>query len=173
MKSTNLKDNMLRNIQSEKGQIRVMVVANRHGLRTEVVGLIKSESSLEVCVEAENVKDVLQIFEENQIDFMIICTFQGDTKSKQLINEVKFGCPNLPVLMLSMPAELLFSGISLRKKTECIINQKMAKQIIDAIHYVENLLKNNILGFAVLVNIEMNKASHGVDNRSLTNRRKE
>jgi DNA-binding NarL/FixJ family response regulator len=136
---------------------KIMVVANRSVLRTELVELIESHSNLQVCAEAESVNEVLTAFEEKHIDFTIICTFPGDPRSNQLVNEIKFGCPNLPVLMLSMPSELVSAGHSMRQKVKGVITPQAAEQIIDAIYYVESLLKNSISGFAVLVNIETSR----------------
>jgi DNA-binding NarL/FixJ family response regulator len=152
MNISNIKENSAI-IDCKKNKTHVMIVAAKSAIRNELIGLIESESDFEVCAQVESIDEVSKAFEEKQIDFTIICTFPQDQKSDELVKEIKFGRPNLPMLMFSMSKELLTKGQSLQQ-VENIIKQKQVEEIIESIHYVQNLLKNNISGFAVLVNVE-------------------
>jgi DNA-binding NtrC family response regulator len=152
MSISNIKENSALT-ESKINKTHVMIVASKSPICNELIALIENESDFDICTQVENIEQVSKAFQEKNIDFTIICTFPQDQKSDQLVKEIKFGHPNLPMLMFSMPKELLSAEKNLQQ-AQNIIKPKETQEIIEAIHYVQNLIKNNISGFAVLVNVE-------------------
>jgi len=144
MNITNLKENAA-TVEKQSDRTQVMIVAGKSALRTQLVNLVEGQFNFEVCAQAENISQVTKAFQKTQIDFAIICTPAKDQQSDELAKKIKFERPDLPLLFFST------SQLSVAAHT---LDQKDADQIVEAIHYIENLLKNNIFGFAVLVNIE-------------------
>lgn len=143
--------------QYKKGENKpgILIIDGHHAVCQGLVQLINQETGLGVCVEAKSANQALDVIEKQHPDFAIVDISPASKISVQLAERIRLRCPNLPILMLSMHDESFYSkGASQEESKENIINQEAAEQIKGAIHYVQSLLRNQIFGFTLVVNLE-------------------
>ena len=134
---------------------RILVVDDHAVVRQGLTRLINRESDLEVCAEAEEANQALDAIEKQQFDFAMVDISPGSTANIQLTETIKLRCPDLPVLIVSMHNEALYSkGTSFQQEPRDVENQHVIEQIIEAIRYVQSLLRSRVFGFTVSVKIE-------------------
>jgi DNA-binding NarL/FixJ family response regulator len=136
--------------EANENKTRILIVDGSPAARRQLAQFIGHEPDLGVCIEAEGVGQALDAIGKQQVDFAIVEISSEDATSVQLTERIKLQCPNLPVLALSLPDELLYAGRA--------INRGAAEQITTAIHYIQSLLKSRVFGFTVFVKVERNLA---------------
>ena len=79
----------------------------------------------------------------------------GSEANIQLAEAIKLQCPDLPILILSMHNETLCSKDTFfQQEPRDVENRNVIEQIIEAIHYVQSLVRSRVFGFTVSVKIE-------------------
>ena len=126
-------------------------------MQKELSQLINHEADLEICIEARRTEQALDAIEKQQVDLAIINMRLEDTNSTQLAEIIRFQRPDMPLVILSThnehnEEEDAKHALCTQGK-KCALNQEAAEQIIKAIHYVQSLLRSQIFGFTILVQI--------------------
>ena len=141
--------------ESIKNKTRTLVVDGNTMVRQLLTRLINREPGLGVCAEAEDANQALDAIEKEQFDFAVIDISPGSKIDIQFTEAIKLRCSGLPILILSMHNEALYSkGISFQQGPGDVENQHVIEQIIEAIRYVQSLLRSRVFGFTVFVKIE-------------------
>ena len=123
-------------------------------MQKELSQLINHEADLEICIEAKRTEQALNAIEKQQVDLAIINIRLEDTNSTQLAEIIRFQRPDMPLVILSTHNEDEDAKHALcTHGKKCALNQEAAEQIIKAIHYVQSLLRSQIFGFTILVQI--------------------
>ncbi len=141
--------------ESIKNKTKTLIVDVHPIIRQALTRLINRESDIEVWAEAENANQALDAIEKQQFDFAVVDISPSSRADIQLTEAIKLRCPDLPILILSMHNETLYSkDVSFQQGTREIENQNIIGQIIEAIHCVQSLLRSRIFGFTVSVKTE-------------------
>jgi len=114
------------------------VIVDGHPLlRERLAQLINHELDLEVCGEAGNAQDGIQLIRNTGADLAIIDITLKGSSGLELIKSVKALSIGIPVLVLSMHEEALYAERALRAgATGYITKHQAADQIIQAIRRV-------------------------------------
>ena len=141
--------------ESIKNKTRTLVVDGNTMVRQLLTRLINREPDLGVCAEAENAEQALEAIEKEQVDLAIVDISLEGMNGIQLTEKIKSQYLHLPVLILTMHDEVLYSkGTSFQQGPREIENQDVTEQIVKAIHYARSLLKSQVFGFTLVVNLE-------------------
>jgi len=141
--------------ESTKNKTRTLIVDGYPMIRQLLIRLVNQESDLEVCAEAKDANQVLDAIDKQQFDFVVVDISPGSKANIQLAEAIKLQCPDLPILVLSMHNATLYSkGTSFQQEPRDVENQHVIEQIIEAIRYVQSLLRSRVFGFTVSVKIE-------------------
>jgi DNA-binding NarL/FixJ family response regulator len=117
--------------------IRILIVDDHPLVRQGLIGLISSESDLEVCGEASAVAEAQELAASTRPDVAIIDLTLKDGSGITLIKEFKERYPNIKVLVLSMHDELLFAERALRAGAVGYVSKdKVSRTIVHAIRAV-------------------------------------
>ena len=141
--------------ESTRNKATTLIVDGHPVIRQALMRLINEELDLGVCAEAEDANQALDAIEKQQFDFAVVDISEGSKANMQLAEAIKLQCPDLPILILSMHNEALYSkGTSFQQGPRDVENQDVIEQIIEATRYVQSLLRSRVFGFTVFVKIE-------------------
>ena len=141
--------------ESTRNKATTLIVDGHPVIRQALTRLVNQELDLGVCAEAEDANQALDAIEKQQFDFAVVDISEGSKANIQLAEAIKLQCPDLPILILSMHNEALYSkGTSFQQGPRDVENQDVIEQIIEAIRYVQSLLRSRVFGFTVSVKIE-------------------
>lgn len=141
--------------ESTRNKATTLIVDGHPVIRQALTRLINEELDLGVCAEAEDANQALDAIGKQQFDFAVVDISEGSKANIQLAEAIKLQCPDLPILILSMHNEALYSkGTSFQQGPRDVENQDVIEQIIEAIRYVQSLLRSRVFGFTVSVKIE-------------------
>ena len=144
--------------ESTRNKATTLIVDGHPVIRQALTRLINEELDLGVCAEAEDANQALDAIEKQQFDFAVVDISEGSKANIQLAEAIKLQCPDLPILILSMHNEALYSkGTSFQQGPRDVENQDVIEQIIEAIRYVQSLLRSRVFGFTVFVKIERSR----------------
>ena len=103
------------NIPHPAGQkFRVVLVEDHPLFREQVAQLINREADMEVCGEADNVRDALALLQSTSVDIVIVDLTLKGLSGLELLKDLKAQTIDIPVLVLSMHDELLYAERVLR-----------------------------------------------------------
>ena len=97
-----------------RGKIRVMVVDDHELMRAGLIQLIEQESDMEVCAQAADAHQALEVLDRCDPDVAIVDISLRDSSGIELIKDMKIRRPKLPVLVLSMHSESFYAERVLR-----------------------------------------------------------
>jgi DNA-binding NarL/FixJ family response regulator len=121
---------------SEKKK-RVVIIDDHPLLRERLAQLINHELDMEVCGEAENAQNGIQLIRNTCADLAIVDIALKGSSGLELIKSVKALSIGTPVLVLSMHDEAFYAERALRAgATGYITKHQAADQIIQAIRRV-------------------------------------
>jgi DNA-binding NarL/FixJ family response regulator len=140
-------------IQNTVLKQRVMVVDDHPIVRQGLAQLINQETDIEVCCEAEDMKDALQRFGKCKPDVAIIDIALGQTSGVRLIEQLSQKYHEVPILALSMHDESLYAERCLRAGAKGYIMKKeppekvisALRKILDGEIYVSDNLGTKLL----------------------------
>jgi DNA-binding NarL/FixJ family response regulator len=134
---------------------RIMIAGAYPPIRQGLIQLINQEADLSVCVEAENIIQVLGTIKKQQIDLAIVDISLKETNGVQLAEEIKLQYPNLPVVIFSIYDRAAFTDNSFQAEAEEYpLSEQVTEQVIKAVRYIQSLLRSRIFGFTILVKDE-------------------
>jgi len=106
-------------------------------VRERLADVVRSESDLEVCGEAEDVNSALEIAEQTRPDLAIVDLSLKNSHGLDLIKDLRVRWPNIAVLVVSMHEESLHAERVLRAGAlGYITKQEATKNILTAIRTV-------------------------------------
>jgi DNA-binding NarL/FixJ family response regulator len=127
---------------------RIFLVDDHPLVREWLTNLIKTQSDLEVCGEAETGPQALQAILALKPNVAIVDISLKDSSGIELIKDLKLSLPNLAVLVLSMHEESHYAERALRAGAAgYIIKRETTRKIITAIRQViagQTYLSNEI-----------------------------
>ncbi|MHC4640359.1 MAG: response regulator [Planctomycetota bacterium] len=94
--------------KEHRGKSRILIVDDHTVVRQGLMLLINQEPDLEVCAEAENAAEALEIIEEQEVDLAIVDISLDGPNGIQLTERIKSQYPTMPVLVLTMHDEALY-----------------------------------------------------------------
>lgn len=116
---------------------RVLIVDDHPLVRSGFVQLISDETDLEVCGEAANENEAMQLVMTAQPDLVIVDLFLAGGSGINLIERIKAHCSNVYMLVVSMHDESLFADRVLAAGALGYLNKQEApSNIIKAIRRV-------------------------------------
>lgn len=116
---------------------RVVIVDDHAVIRDGLALLINDESDLEVCGEASDIVDALQIVAKTEPDIAIIDISLETGSGIELVKEVKARFPDVRMLVWSMFDESLYAERAIRAGASGYIDKKNVRDhIIEAIRTV-------------------------------------
>ena len=116
---------------------RVIIVDDHPLLRERLAELINHELDMEVCGEAENAQDAIQLIRNTWPDLAIVDITLKGSSGLELIKSVRALSIGIPVLVLSMHDETLYAERALRAGASGYITKhQAADQIIQAVRRV-------------------------------------
>lgn len=140
--------------KTTQDKTRILIADGHPTIQKELSQLINHEADLGICIEAEKTERALDVIEKQQVDLTIINTRHEDTKSTQLAAKIRLQRPDMPLVILSTHnGEVDAKDVLRTQAKKCALNQEAAEQIIKVIHYVQFLLRSQIFGFTILVQI--------------------
>lgn len=116
---------------------KILVVEDHPLFRAMLLHLIGQELGMEVCGEADNIKDAMAILEKVHPDAAIVdITLQGSS-GLELIKDIKARKLRIPVLVLSMHEERLYAERALRAGARGYISKNESpSEVVEAIRRV-------------------------------------
>lgn len=117
------------NKQSTK-QTRVVLVEDHPMLRERIAHLINKDLGMEVCGEADNVQQAMQLIRETHPDIAIVDISLRGASGLELIKDVKSEGIDLPILVLSMHDENLYAERALRAGARGYITKSEASAVV-------------------------------------------
>jgi DNA-binding NarL/FixJ family response regulator len=100
--------------QRGENKTKILIVDDHPIVRQGLTELINHEQDLEVCGQAENAHQAIQVLKELKPDMAIVDISLKETSGLELIKDIKAQYPNLLVLALSMHDESLYAERALR-----------------------------------------------------------
>jgi DNA-binding NarL/FixJ family response regulator len=133
---------------------RVVIVEDHPMFRERLAELINKEPDLEVCGEADNIRNGFELITQGPADVAIIdITLQGSS-GMELLKNLKAAGVELPVLVLSMHDESLYAERVLRAGAKGYITKSEAsakimialRQVLAGEIYLSTKMSTKILG---------------------------
>lgn len=118
---------------------KILIVDDHPMMRDGLRQLIANEPDLEVCGEADDAPDALEIAENFKPDIAVVDITLRTTNGLELIKDLKIRSPGTAVLALSMHDESLYAERVLRAGGRgYIMKQEGGKRIVEGIRRVIN-----------------------------------
>lgn len=125
--------------KSKPAKRRILIVDDHPIMRQGIAQLIEHEPDLVVCGEAEQASEALQKAQKLMPDLMLIDITLPDKNGLELIKDIQFALPKMPVLVLSMHDESLYVERVLRAGGRgYVMKQEGGKKLMEAIRQVLN-----------------------------------
>lgn len=130
---------MAQNNTSSGKRFQVALVEDHPMFREHIGQLINRDLGMEVCGEADNIKDAMTLIRERKPDIAIVDITLRGSSGLELLKDLKAQEIDLPVLVLSMHDEDLYAERSLRAGAKGYITKNEASsEVIKAIRKVMN-----------------------------------
>jgi DNA-binding NarL/FixJ family response regulator len=118
-------------------KIKVLLVDDHPLVREGLVNLISQEADLQICGEAGNEPQALELIRTVQPHVAIVDISLETGSGIELIKSIKAMFPAVTVLVLSMHDELLYAERALRAGARgYVMKREAAKKVIEAIRCV-------------------------------------
>lgn len=119
------------------GRKKILIVDDHPMMREGLAQLIRHESDLVICAEAECAADALSAVEKFSPDLALVDISLKESNGLELIKDLKIRAPQLPVLVLSMHDESLYADRVLRAGARgYLMKAEGGKKIMTAIRQV-------------------------------------
>ncbi|HVX84955.1 MAG TPA: response regulator transcription factor [Phycisphaerae bacterium] len=111
---------------------RIFVVDDHPIVRAGLVQLINNEADLEVCGQGEDAQNALRAIRDASPDLALLDVSLKDSDGLELAKDLKGHLPHLPILMLSMHDEALYTERALRAGARGFLMKEEAPQTLIA-----------------------------------------
>jgi DNA-binding NarL/FixJ family response regulator len=128
---------MSKNEPTTSKRYRVALVEDHPMFREHLGQLINRDLGMEVCGEADNIRDAMKLIQETKPDIAIVDITLRGSSGLELLKDLKSQQIELPVLVLSMHDEELYAERSLRAGAKGYITKNEASsEVVKAIRKV-------------------------------------
>jgi len=122
---------------SKVTKYRVLIVDDHPIVRRGLVDLIDHQPDLEVCGEAADVAEAMQVVETTQPDVVVVDLALRSGHGIELVEQIKARHDGIKMLVSSMHDEMLFAERTLRAGAMgYIAKQEPTENLLEAIHQV-------------------------------------
>ena len=122
---------------SAPAKIRVLLVDDHPITRQGLKALINQQLNLEVCAEADNAAQAVELLTKCQPDLAILDVSLKATNGIELTKNHKAHSPNLPILIVSMYDEALFAERALRAGAMgYVMKQEAGEKVVQALQHL-------------------------------------
>ena len=136
---------------------KVLIVDDHPIVRQGLAQLLRQESDLTVCGEADHGQGLPQVISELKPDILVLDLTLKDSSGIDVIKELSPRFPDLPILVLSIHDESLYAERALRAGAKgYIMKEEAADKVVTAIRevlkgdiYVGEKLKSRLLSKAL------------------------
>ena len=119
------------------GKIKVLIVDAHPVARKGIRLLLSQESDLEVCGEAENIEEAIDVLEHCRPDLAIVDPHLKGSGDLDLINHFIAHHPAIPVVVLSIRDESFYAEQALEAGARAYITKEEGgEKLIEGIHKV-------------------------------------
>jgi DNA-binding NarL/FixJ family response regulator len=123
--------------QDAQAPRRILLVDDHPIVRKGLRRLIEGDAHLEVCAEAEGVRDARAAIRQHQPDAVVVDLSLKDGDGIELVKDVRAHHPTLPLLVLSMHEESVYAERLLTAGANGYIMKQAASELfIEALHAV-------------------------------------
>ena len=118
---------------------RILIVDDHVIVRQGIAQLVNREPDLDVCVEAGDAESALAVLREAAVDLAIVDISLPGTSGIELVKLMRESHPNLPVLVMSMHDEALYSDRAFRAGAKgYVMKQEATEKLLAAIRKILN-----------------------------------
>ena len=118
---------------------RILIVDDHVIVRQGIAQLVNREPDLDVCVEAGDAESALAVLREAAVDLAIVDISLPGTSGIELVKLMRESHPNLPVLVMSMHDESLYSDRAFRAGAKgYVMKQEATEKLLAAIRKILN-----------------------------------
>lgn len=123
---------------SEKNKKQRIVIVEDHPMvRDHLAQIINKDANLEVCGEADNIQQAMEIIRETKPNLAIVDITLNGSSGLELIKGLKVLSMPVPVLVLSMHDESLYAERALRAGAKGYITKhRSSHEVLAAVHRV-------------------------------------
>jgi len=128
---------MTKSLSKTRKKFRVVVVDDHPIIRRGLADLINQEDDLEVCAEATDAHQALEMIASLKPDIAVVDISLKEINGIELIKHIKTRHPKLPTLVLSMHDETLYAERALRAGARgYVMKQEPPETVISSIRKV-------------------------------------
>lgn len=118
---------------------RILIVDDHVIVRQGIAQLVNREPDLDVCEEAGDADSALNVLRDTQVDLAIVDISLPGTSGIELVKMVRDSHPNMPVLVMSMHDEALYSDRAFRAGAKgYVMKQEATEKLLAAIRKILN-----------------------------------
>ncbi len=121
---------------------RILVVDDHPIFRHGVIALINGETNLQVCGEAASTTETLVMAAKLNPDLILLDISLEDGSGLEVIKDLQVQMPKLPILVLSMHEESIYTHRVLRAGAKGYIMKQQAPELV--IEGIRNILNGGI-----------------------------
>jgi two-component system, NarL family, invasion response regulator UvrY len=124
--------------------IKIMIVDDHPIVRSGLKNIISDESDMKIVCESSTGQQAVDLVKKNELDLVILDISLPDINGFEVLDKLRKLFPDLPVLMLSIMSEDLYSSKALKAGAAGFINKEAApeeliiaiRKIISGGHYI-------------------------------------
>jgi DNA-binding NarL/FixJ family response regulator len=118
---------------------RILIVDDHVIVRQGIAQLVNREPDLDVCEEAGDADSAIAVLREQPVDLAIVDISLPGTSGIELVKLMRDAHPNLPVLVMSMHDEALYSDRAFRAGAKgYVMKQEATEKLLAAIRKILN-----------------------------------
>jgi len=118
---------------------RILIVDDHVIVRQGIAQLVNREPDLDVCEEAGDADSAVAVLRETQVDLAIVDISLPGTSGIELVKLIRDSQPQLPVLVMSMHDEALYSDRAFRAGAKgYVMKQEATEKLLAAIRKILN-----------------------------------
>ena len=118
---------------------RILIVDDHVIVRQGIAQLVNREPDLDVCEEAGDADSALAVLRDTQVDLAIVDISLPGTSGIELVKLIRDAQPQLPVLVMSMHDEALYSDRAFRAGAKgYVMKQEATEKLLAAIRKILN-----------------------------------
>jgi len=118
---------------------RILIVDDHVIVRQGIAQLVNRELDLDVCAEAGDADSAIVVLRDTQVDLAIVDISLPGTSGIELVKLMRDAQPQLPVLVMSMHDEALYSDRAFRAGAKgYVMKQEATEKLLAAIRKILN-----------------------------------
>ena len=118
---------------------RILIVDDHVIVRQGIAQLVNREPDLDVCQEAGDADSAIAVLRDTQVDLAIVDISLPGTSGIELVKLMRDAQPQLPVLVMSMHDEALYSDRAFRAGAKgYVMKQEATEKLLAAIRKILN-----------------------------------